>query len=157
MTPPATVPDAPTTAPHPRRILYADDVPQLQRLLQIALGRDGHTVEIVSNGQEALALITARPDAFDLLITDHHMPVMNGLELVGRARALSFPGRIIVFSSELSQEVADAYHRLQVDHLLPKPIFPQTLRAILATLWTGGPKKNIPPGGPERDEMKSAG
>jgi len=133
-------------------------VPQLQQLLRIALGRDGHTVETVANGQEALALITARPDAFDLLITDHHMPVMNGLELVGRVRALPFPGRIIVFSSELSHEVNEAYHRLQVDYILPKPIFPQTLRALLATLWTGGAgAEKIPPGEPERDEMKPAG
>jgi two-component system chemotaxis response regulator CheY len=146
MTPPATAQGVPAPAPRPRRILYADDVPQLQRLLQIALGRDGHMVETVANGREALERITATPETYDLLITDHHMPVMNGLELVGRARAQLFPGRIIVFSSELSQEVADAYRRLQVDHLLPKPIFPQTLRAILATLWSGetGQEKSRP-------------
>lgn len=143
MTPPATPPGAPPPASRPRRVLYADDVPQLQKLLQIALGRDGHVVETVANGREALERITATPEAYDLLITDHHMPVMNGLDLVGRARAQAFPGRIIVFSSELSQEVADDYRRLQVDYLLPKPIFPQTLRAILATLWGGTPGQEI--------------
>ena len=115
-------------------ILYADDVRELRLLLEVALGRDGHSVETVPDGRQALARITATPAAFDLLITDHHMPVMNGLELVSRLRALPFAGKIIVFSSELGEEVAAAYRRLQVDYILPKPIFPVTLRAVLSTL-----------------------
>jgi len=115
-------------------ILYADDMRELRRLLEITLGRDGHTVETAEDGQEALNRITATPSAFDLLITDHHMPNMNGLELVSRLRSLPFAGKIVVFSSELSEEVADAYRRLKVDCILPKPIFPATLRAVLATL-----------------------
>jgi CheY-like chemotaxis protein len=115
-------------------ILYADDMRELRRLLEVALGRDGHTVETVADGREALDRLTAAPSAFDLLITDHHMPNMNGLELVGRLRSVPFAGKIIVFSSELSEEVTAAYHALKVDYILPKPIFPATLRALLATL-----------------------
>jgi len=72
--------------------------------------------------------------AYDVLITDHHMPTISGLELVAQVRALNFPGKIIVFSSELSTEVDMGYRRHKVDHILPKPIFPSDLRAIFATL-----------------------
>jgi CheY-like chemotaxis protein len=115
-------------------ILYADDMRELRRLLEVALGRDGHQVETVPDGLAALGRIATATVAFDLVITDHHMPVMNGLELVGRLRQLPFAGKIIVFSSELSADVAEAYRRLRVDYILPKPIFPATLRALLKTL-----------------------
>lgn len=115
-------------------ILYADDMLELRHLLEITLGGDGHAVETVPDGREALARITAAPAAFDLLITDHRMPNMTGLELVGRLRTLPFAGKIIVFSSDLDEEVTAAYRRLRVDYILPKPIFPVTLRALLATL-----------------------
>lgn len=116
------------------RVLYADDMRELRQLLEIVLGRDGHRVDSVADGQVALDVLTQDLSAYDVVITDHHMPSLNGLELVGRLRALRYPGKIIVFSSELSTEVDAGYRRHKVDHILPKPIFPSDLRAIFATL-----------------------
>lgn len=117
-----------------RRVLYADDMRELRTLLEMILRRDGYAVETVPDGRDALERITAAPGAFDVLITDHHMPNMDGLELVAQLRKLPFAGKIIVFSSELGEEAATAYRRLKVDYILPKPIFPATLRALLASL-----------------------
>lgn len=124
------------TAPFHRtlHILYADDKRELRCLLETTLGRDGHNVETFPDGLAALGRIVTAPLPFDLLITDHHMPNMDGLELVAQLRKLPFAGKIIVFSSELGEEAKAAYQRLQVDYILPKPIFPATLRALLATL-----------------------
>ena len=116
------------------RVLYADDMRELRQLMEIVLGRDGHKVESVADGHLALELVRKNLTAFDVLITDHHMPTISGLELVAQVRALNFPGKIIVFSSELSTEVDMGYRRHKVDHILPKPIFPSDLRAIFATL-----------------------
>lgn len=116
------------------RILYADDMRELRDLATITLGRDGHTVECVKDGQAALGRLTAEPDAFDLLITDHHMPNMNGLELVQQVRNLPFKGKIIIFCSELSQDVNQSYCDLKVDEILYKPILPSELRSVLARL-----------------------
>lgn len=131
---PATPP--PTAAPIKRtlRILYAEDVLQLRELMQIVLTKEGHTVECAADGLLALEKVTAAPAAYDLVITDHHMPNMNGIDLVTQLRALPFAGKIIVFSSELSNYVGAAYRHLHVDYVLPKPIFPATLRALLTTL-----------------------
>lgn len=107
---------------------------QLRELIVIVLGRDGHSVEAVPSGTHALEKISANPSAYDLVITDHHMPGMNGLELVAGIRQLPYQGKIIVFSSELSEAVDSAYRRLRVDQILPKPIFPAQLRAVIATL-----------------------
>ena len=116
------------------RILYAEDVRELREVARMALTLDGHQVECEADGQLALNRITADPSAFDLILTDHHMPNMNGLELVQHLRELQYPGKIIVFSSELKPPVAEAYFALGVGHVLPKPIFPSELRKVLAEL-----------------------
>lgn len=116
------------------RILYAEDMRELRDLAMITLGRDGHTVECVKDGQAALGRLTADPDAFDLLITDHHMPNMNGLELIQHVRHIPFKGKIIIFCSELSQDVNQSYCDLRVNEILYKPILPSELRSVLARL-----------------------
>jgi CheY-like chemotaxis protein len=134
MTVPAINAKAATPVSKPLRVLYADDMQQLRELLIIVLGRDGHAVTTAPNGEEAAEKIMADPTAFDVIITDHHMPGMSGLELVHFIRTLAYTGKIIIFSSELSPIVDTAYRRLKVDHILPKPIFPSQLRAVFATL-----------------------
>lgn len=128
---------APGSAPTPRkslRVLYADDMKELRQLLEIVLGRDGHQVDSVADGHLAFDKVQKAPDLYDVVITDHHMPTVSGLELVAKLREIDFPGKIIVFSSELSSMVDAGYRSHRVDHILPKPIFPSDLRAIFATL-----------------------
>jgi CheY-like chemotaxis protein len=63
------------------------------------------------------------------------MPNMNGLEFVTHLRALDFPGKIMVFSSELSEAIARLYREQHVDRILYKPILPSALRTHLAALF----------------------
>ena len=116
------------------RVLYADDLRDLRDIMRISLSREGHGIECVEDGLLALARVTADP-GFDLVITDHHMPNLNGLELVMRLREQEFPGRIMVFSSELSPNVAAEYERLRVDRILYKPVYPSVLRDVIAELF----------------------
>ena len=116
------------------RVLYADDMRELRQLLEVVLGRDGHKVESVHDGNLALDLLRPDPTAYDVVITDHHMPTVSGLELVAKLRAMNYTGRIVVFSSELSEEVDAMYRHYKVDFILPKPVFPSELRALFATL-----------------------
>ena len=138
------VSDSDTPPPRVLRVLYADDVKELRDVIQLTLARGGHRVDCVINGAEALRQLEAAPAGYDLLITDHHMPFMNGLELVAAVRRLpSYRGRILVFTSELSLHIAAAYRRLQVDQMIPKPVFPSELRRIIASLFAeeSGPNR----------------
>ena len=134
MTSPVSTPNGPARPRKSFRVLYADDMRELRQLLEIVLGRDGHKVESVHDGKLALEMLKKDLTAYDVVITDHHMPNISGLQIVAELRAMKYPGRIIVFSSELSTEVDASYRRHKVDHILPKPIFPSDLRAIFATL-----------------------
>ena len=123
-------------------------MPELRNVAQISFARDGHSIECVEDGAAAWGKIAADPTSFDLLITDHHMPKMNGIDLVTQLRTLPFPGKIMVFSSELSREVNNAYRRLQVDRILYKPVFPSTLREVLHELFAPNDSKEETPAEP---------
>lgn len=75
--------------------------------------------------------LTRKPGAFDLLITDHSMPRINGIELVKRLRETAFPGKIVVLSAHLSAENRAAYLALGVDIMIPKPFDVHELRAVI--------------------------
>ncbi len=115
-------------------ILYTDDVRELREIARLSFERAGHHIDCADDGDVALEKITTG-HAYDLVITDHCMPRMDGLELVTRLRQCNFPGKIIVFCSELSNEVATAYRGLHVDRLIYKPVFPSKLRLMLAELF----------------------
>lgn len=117
------------------RILYAEDMPELRDVARISFHRDGHDIECAEDGAIAWEKISADPTRYDLVITDHHMPNMNGMEFVIRLRSLPFAGKIMIFSSELSREVNSAYRQLKVDRILFKPVLPTVLRRVLSELY----------------------
>jgi DNA-binding response OmpR family regulator len=123
--------------PAPLNILLAEDERSVAFSILFALKADGHKIEIVRDGEEALAELTRKPGAFDLLITDHSMPRANGVELVKRLRDTAFCGKIVVLSAHLSAENRAAYAALGVDLMVPKPFDVHELRAAIRRLGRG--------------------
>ena len=115
-----------------KRVLYVDDMRELREVARLALTRSGHQVDCAPDGREALEIVRANPDAFDIVITDHHMAVMNGIELVMKLRELNFQGKIVVVSSELNLDVEADYRRLGVERILYKPVELSELRSLVA-------------------------
>lgn len=112
--------------------MHVDDMKQLCEIVKQSLERDGHSVESFSDGASALARIKEDPTAFDLFISDHHMPKMNGLEVVRELRRINFKGKIFIYSSEIDEDVNAIYLTLKVDMVLPKPIVLPELKQLLA-------------------------
>jgi len=121
------------------RVLYADDMDELRQLMQHTLAAGGFQITCMPDGMDAWNEIQQHPSDYDVLITDHHMAQMNGLELVQHLRQSGFGGRIIVISSELSEATDHAYHELHVDALLKKPIKFAQLPALLRNLTASHP------------------
>jgi two-component system cell cycle response regulator CpdR len=63
------------------RILVADDEEAIRSLVARALKQDGHEVRTACDGAEALELLERENGAFELLLTDIRMPVMDGIAL----------------------------------------------------------------------------
>ena len=72
--------------PKPRPvILVAEDEPGIRSALELLLSLEGYEVVATSNGAQALEVLSSRE--CDLIITDHMMPVMDGLTLLSKVRA----------------------------------------------------------------------
>jgi two-component system chemotaxis response regulator CheY len=103
------------------QILVVEDEKALAHMIAMVLGGPESKVTGARNGFEALIRIGAARRPFDVVITDHRMPRMNGLELVRRLRAQNFGGKIFVLSGYLSDEDIAAYEELRVDMMMSKP------------------------------------
>jgi CheY-like chemotaxis protein len=116
----------------PRTILIVDDEANQRLMVEQALRALAFdwTISTAASGQEALESLSLREP--DLIITDYHMPAMNGLDLIARVRERQIPSRIILITAYSSPELYDAAQRLHVDHYLTKPV-PLTLLRRLAT------------------------
>jgi DNA-binding response OmpR family regulator len=118
-------------------ILLAEDERAVAFSIAFALKLDGHRIQIVAEGGQAVASINTEPHRFDLLITDHSMPGMTGVELVCQLREASFRGKIMVLSAHLSPENRAAYEALAVDAMVSKPFDVHELRATITRLASG--------------------
>ncbi len=114
------------------KILVVDDQRNMRTTLAMMLRGQGYEVDEAADGAQGRDLGAA--GAFDVVLTDLRMGEYDGIEVLRGIKEAQPPGKIIVFSSELSTAVDASYRRHRVDHILPKPIFPSDLRAIFATL-----------------------
>ena len=116
------------------RILTVEDEPAVTQLLALILGGPAAKVTSASDGWMALMKIGAAAEPFDVIITDHNIPRVNGLELVRRLRVREFPGKIIVLSAHLTDENIRAYEELKVDMFLAKPFDVEELQLAMNLL-----------------------
>lgn len=70
------------------RILYIDDQAPLVLAITRLLERRGHSAKGFTDAREAIETLRLDPFAFDLVITDHNMPGMSGLEVASEVRAI---------------------------------------------------------------------
>jgi two-component system, chemotaxis family, chemotaxis protein CheY len=127
----ASVTDKNLAAKKTRTVLYVDDMRELREVARLALTRAGHKVDCAPDGSDAFAMVKANPAAYDIVISDHHMTGMNGLELVMKLREIQFPGMIAIVSSELNSDVEDEYRQLGIERILNKPVELAHLRALV--------------------------
>lgn len=87
------------------RVLVVDDDPLIRWSLESGLRGEGYEVSGLDSAEEALAELQAT--RFDLVIADVLLPGMDGLELIGRMRAVCPGIKTIVLTGEGSREVED--------------------------------------------------
>jgi CheY-like chemotaxis protein len=121
-----------------KRILLADDVPEVRQAIKMMLGIDHHEVAEASNGAEALELFQQKQ--FDLVITDYVMPVMKGDELAQRIKTLEPSQPVLMITGSLND--ADGRKR-SVDAILNKPIGFQDLRQAVKQLTGSVPAQTV--------------
>lgn len=111
----------------PLRVLCAEDHPDVRRVINKSLTDAGFHVVAVSDGLAAWRHLSASIGDTDILVTDHQMPGMSGLELVRRARAAGFAGPIVVQTGSLTAETRASFNALNVDQIVVKSTRPEVI------------------------------
>lgn len=127
-------PVAPTIRVRPLRVLLAEDNPVNQLVALRMLQKAGHQVVTVGDGRQAIDALAG--DAFDVVLMDVQMPVLNGLEATGEIRAAEWgTGRhqfIAAMTAHALKGDRDRCLEAGMDAYMSKPIDYQALGAILA-------------------------
>lgn len=110
-------------------ILIADDAPSSRMLLRLMLSKHGHKVDEAENGLEAVEALQAK--AYDLVVLDVQMPVMDGLRAAQTVRTMrngkSQLPLIALTAQVLDEEVVRA-KQAGFDIVLGKPFMEEDLR-----------------------------
>ncbi|MEW5509226.1 hybrid sensor histidine kinase/response regulator [Pseudomonas antarctica] len=114
------------------RILVAEDNPINQAIIKEQLEALGCSVTLAANGEQALQLW--QPQAFDLVLTDVNMPLMNGYELARTLRAHDPQLPIIGVTANAMREEGVRCLAVGMNAWIVKPLSLQTLRAQLVKL-----------------------
>jgi CheY-like chemotaxis protein len=118
----------------------AEDSPVNRKVVQAMLQHLGTAVECVEDGVEAVEA-TARA-AYDLVLLDIYMPVLDGLAAARAIRAREAAGggrrlRLVALTANAFAADREACEAAGMDGFLAKPITLDTLRAMLKTLPEG--------------------
>jgi CheY-like chemotaxis protein len=130
---PAAISQAPSRLLH---LLLAEDTPANQRVVTYILGKRGHTVEVVQDGQQALDAVARRD--FDAVLMDVQMPVMDGFLATQAIRALADPkkARLPIIAMTAHALKGDAARCLTagMDGYISKPVKAEELIELIERL-----------------------
>ncbi len=129
----------------PLRLLLVEDVAVNRELIQALLGPFGIEIETAENGHEAVEAM--KRSAFDIVLMDVQMPVMDGLSATRAIRALPLDRArstpIIAMTANVLPDQIDRCHEAGMDDHLGKPIEPAKLLQALA-VWSA-PREDADP------------
>ncbi|WP_138476861.1 hybrid sensor histidine kinase/response regulator [Dyadobacter bucti] len=122
-----------------KKILIADDTKMNLLLISRFMDKLGADYDMVADGKKAFEMFNEQ--AYDLVITDIYMPVLNGLELTKQIRGHADKKKagtpILGFTGGASTENNASYILAGMNDVLPKPFDDNDFKAILKRLLFG--------------------
>jgi two-component system response regulator AtoC len=113
-----------------KTILAVDDEPSMRRLLEISLRQAGYQPVVAADGKEALQMI--RNQTIDLVVSDLHMPSMNGLELLKNIRLENETLPFIMVTAQGEIKTAVEAMKLGASDYILRPFDLETLEIAIA-------------------------
>jgi len=118
------------------RVLIVDDENSMRMLAARAIAMDGHEIVTAADGAEALEILGE--GAFDLLLTDIQMPVMDGIALA-LAAARDFPRTTILLMTGFADQRERASNLSAIAHdVITKPFSVADVRTAVADALAAG-------------------
>ena len=118
-------------------ILVVDDSAMNRDLMERALAQEGANTTLAADGQQAVQFLKTRPEAFNAVLMDIQMPVMDGLTAIqlirGELGLADLP--IIAFTAGVSKEQQAAARTAGANDVLAKPMDLEQM-AVMLSKWT---------------------
>lgn len=140
------LPDPPTKPEHVYRVLVVEDNQVNRKFVDILLKRMGYLTYFAENGQ--IALDRVQKEAFDLVLMDLHMPVMNGVDATRAIRALKHPAAklpIIAITADVMNDTHDEAMAAGVSDFVTKPVHLARLQEAIRQQLEPAPAKKTEP------------
>ena len=114
------------------RVLIADDEESMRTLVARAIAMDGHDTVTAQDCAEALEILTRENGAFDMLLTDIQMPIMDRIALALSA-ARDFPDLTILLMTGFAHQRERASNLSAIAHdVITKPFSVADIRTAVA-------------------------
>lgn len=116
------------------RALIVEDLPYNAQILGAMLGKYGFTIDLATNGKDALRLLSEH--TYATVFLDYDLPDMNGLEVARRMHQMERDPKPLVIATTAYSTVQDreACLKAGMDIFLSKPITPEKLRQALGQM-----------------------
>jgi nitrogen-specific signal transduction histidine kinase/CheY-like chemotaxis protein len=138
----SSVSDSETFGQGSETILLAEDDRSVRTLAVRVLKQSGYHVMDAPNGEEALRLFEANPNAIDILVTDVVMNVLSGPELAKQATKIRPDLKVLYLSGYMESDSRNELQKVGASSFLPKPFRPRDLlQRIRQTLDAASPKE----------------
>jgi two-component system, sensor histidine kinase and response regulator len=120
---------------HCLKILVVDDDDLNRRMMRLILVRDGHDVQVVANGVEALAAV--KEQKFDVVFMDLQMPIMDGFEASQRIREWengNLHTYIVALTASYMPEEGQRLFEAGIDNYIAKPFEVEHIHKLLSII-----------------------
>jgi len=114
------------------RVIVVDDDLCVLEVASLYLRKEGVYVQCARSGEEALGFL--REENFHLMLTDLHMPGMDGFELTRRSQQLDPLMKILMESGDPSEENRRTARELGIDAFFAKPFHLGEIMTIVRSL-----------------------
>jgi len=119
------------------RIMVIDDEESILAMTRAALTNFGYVVSTAATGMEAITRFRENPAAFELIITDQVMPLLDGQATAAALRKIRPDIKIIMASGGFEAETAENLHNLHVHGFISKPFTAEKLLSVVNETLAG--------------------
>ena len=118
-----------------KNVLVAEDEASIREVIAITLKRGGYNVTEAENGEEALRIYNSNSNAFDVVLLDIMMPVMDGLQVCKKLREQSRNIGIIMLTAKTQEMDKVSGLLMGADDYITKPFSPSELMARVDAVY----------------------
>jgi CheY-like chemotaxis protein len=125
-------------------VLVVDDDPAVRRLLGVWIEAEGHRVDQVGTGAEAMTQLTTR--RYDLVFLDLNMPDLSGSQVLGRLQEYDDRPPVVLITGYSQTPLLDQALHYDLLYVLSKPFTRDQVRKLLHSVRA---TKDLPYAGPD--------